>query len=72
MYGYMHTIRTTLNLDAELIRVASSSYPAKTRTAVIEEGLRALIARAAALRLAALGGSAPGARRPKRLAKATR
>ena len=65
----MHTIRTTLNLDAELIDAASRAIPGKTRTAVIEEGLRALIAREAARRLAALGGKAPRARRPKRLTR---
>ena len=63
---WMQTIRTTLNLDRELIEVATARHPGLTRTAVIEEGLRALIARDAALRLAALGGRAPRARAPKR------
>ena len=66
----MQTIRTTLNLDAELIDEASRHRPGMTRTAVIEEGLRALIARDAAMRLAALGGSNPDARGPKRHARA--
>jgi hypothetical protein len=68
----MHTIRTTMNLDAELVREASSQHPSMTRTAVIEEGLKALIARDAALRLAMIGGTAPKARRPKRFPKAKR
>jgi hypothetical protein len=63
----MQTLRTTLNLDRELIEEAASRHPGMTRTAIIEEGLRALIARDAARRLAALGGSSPRARRPKRL-----
>ena len=68
----MHTIRTTLNLDVELAREAFSQYRSMTKRAVIEEGLRALIARDAALRLAAIGGTAPKARRPKRLPKTKR
>ena len=62
----MQTIRTTLNLDQALIEEASERLPGLTRTAVIEEGLRALIAREAAQRLAALGSSAPRARGPER------
>jgi len=62
----MHTIRTTLNLDASLIEDVARAHPGMTRTALIEEGLRALLARDAARRLIALGGTAPRARRPKR------
>jgi hypothetical protein len=58
-------IRTTLNLDARLIAEACARNPGLTRTAVIEEGLRALLARDAALRLAELGGSAPAASLPR-------
>ncbi len=67
----MHTIRTTLNLDADLVELAARHHPGLTRTAILEEGLRALIARDAALRLAALGGTAPAARGPKRHPRAT-
>ena len=63
----MQTIRTTLNLDARLIAEACARNPGLTRTAVIEEGLRALIARDAAMRLAELGGTALVA--PSRRAK---
>jgi len=62
----MHTIRTTLNLDADLVERVTRAHPGVTRTFLLEEGLRALLARDAALRLAVLGGSAPAARRPKR------
>lgn len=62
----MHTHRTTLNLNVELLEAAEHSRPGLTRTAVIEEALRALIARDAAERLAALGGVAPRARAPRR------
>jgi hypothetical protein len=68
----MQTIRTTLNLNAELIERAAKSRPALTRTAIIEEGLRQLLARDAALRLAALGGTAPTARGPRRRRRANR
>lgn len=65
----MHTIRTTINLDADLVERAMKLVPDKTRTAVLEEGLRALIAREASRRLIALGGTAPKARAPKRIAR---
>jgi hypothetical protein len=58
----MQTIRTTLNLDRELLEEAAQLRPGLTRTAVIEEALRALVAR----RLAALGGTAPDAAGPPR------
>lgn len=62
----MHTLRTTLNLNAELLALAERERPGLTRAAVIEEALRALVARDAAERLAALGGAAPRARAPRR------
>ena len=68
----MQTIRTTLNFDRELIEKATEPRQGMTRTAIIEEGLRALIARDAAERLAALGGSAPRARAPKRHPRAAK
>ena len=52
-------MRTTLNLDDELIAEAQRLAGIKERTAVIHEGLRALIARESARRLAKLGGSEP-------------
>lgn len=58
----MHTLhlvpmRTTLNLDDVLIAEAQRLTGLRERTAVINEGLRALIARESARRLAELGGS---------------
>lgn len=52
-------MRTTLNLDDELIAEAQRLAGIKERTAVIHEALRALIARESARRLAKLGGSEP-------------
>jgi Arc/MetJ family transcription regulator len=52
-------MRTTINLDDELIAVAQRITGVKERTTLIHEGLKALIARESARRLARLGGSAP-------------
>ena len=50
-------MRTTLNLDEALLAEASDYAGVKEKTALLHEGLRALIQREAAARLAALGGS---------------
>lgn len=52
-------MRTTLNLDDDLIAQAQRLAGITERTAVIHEGLRALIERESARRLARLGGSEP-------------
>src|SRR4051812_27054950 len=52
----MH-MRTTLILDDELIAKARAMTGLEEKTALVHEGLRALIARESARRLAALGGS---------------
>lgn len=52
----MH-MRTTLILDDELIEKARGLTGTKEKTSLVHEGLRALIARESARRLAALGGS---------------
>ena len=52
-------MRTTLNLDDDLIAEAQRLAGITERTAVINEGLRALIERESARRLARLGGSEP-------------
>ncbi len=49
-------MRTTLNLDEALLAEASDYAGLKEKTSLIHEGLRALIQREAAARLAALGG----------------
>ncbi|MEX0729461.1 MAG: type II toxin-antitoxin system VapB family antitoxin [Aquisalimonadaceae bacterium] len=53
------TMRTTINIDDELLREAQEITGIKERTALINEGIRALIARESARRLARLGGSDP-------------
>jgi Arc/MetJ family transcription regulator len=50
-------MRTTLILDRDLIARAQVLTGIAEKTAVVHEGLRALIARESARRLAALGGS---------------
>ena len=52
-------MRTTLNLDDALIEEARRLTGMRERTALIHEGLRALIERESARRLARLGGSEP-------------
>ena len=52
-------MRTTLNLDDDLMAEALRLSGLDEKTAVVHEGLRALIAREKARRLARLGGSEP-------------
>jgi Arc/MetJ family transcription regulator len=59
-------MRTTINLDDELIRAAEKITGIAERTAVIHEGLRALIARESARRLARMGGTDRHAKAPRR------
>jgi Arc/MetJ family transcription regulator len=53
-------VRTTVNLDDELLEEARRITGLKGRTDLIHEGLRALVERESARRLARLGGSEPG------------
>lgn len=50
-------MRTTINLDDALLEEAQRITGTKERTALVHEGLRALIERESARRLARLGGS---------------
>jgi Arc/MetJ family transcription regulator len=50
-------VRTTINLDDELLDQARRITGVEGRTVLIHEGLRALIERESARRLARLGGS---------------
>jgi Arc/MetJ family transcription regulator len=59
-------MRTTINLDEQLIEEAQRITGTTERTALIHEGLRALIARESARRLARLGGSDRRAAAPRR------
>lgn len=59
-------LRTTLNLDDVLLDEARKLTGVEERTALIHEGLRALISRESARRLALLGGTEPAARPVRR------
>jgi Arc/MetJ family transcription regulator len=59
-------MRTTINLDEHLIEEAQRVTGTTERTALIHEGLRALIARESAKRLARLGGSQRRLTTPRR------
>jgi Arc/MetJ family transcription regulator len=61
----MH-MRTTLILDDALIAKARGITGLEEKTALVHEGLRALIARESARRLAAMGGSERRLRVPRR------
>jgi Arc/MetJ family transcription regulator len=52
-------MRTTMNLDDALLKEAQHITGMTERTALVHEGLKALIERESARRLARLGGSEP-------------
>lgn len=52
-------MRTTLNIEDELLTKAQRVSGLKERTALVREGLKALIERESARRLAQLGGTEP-------------
>jgi Arc/MetJ family transcription regulator len=53
-------MRTTLNLDDELMERARQLTGIEEKTALVHAALKALIQRESARRLAALGGTMPG------------
>lgn len=53
-------MRTTLTIDDELLAKAQRVSGLQEKTALVREGLKALIERECARRLAKLGGSEPG------------
>ena len=55
-------MRTTINVDEGLLAEAQRLTGHSERTVLIREGLKALIERESARRLARLGGSEPDAR----------
>lgn len=65
--------KTTVTLDEELLNEARRMTGIQEKTALIHEGLQALIAREAGRRLAAMGGTMPGLRTaPRRRARPAR
>ena len=61
----MH-MRTTLNIDDELLAKAKRLSGLKEKTAIVHAGLKALVALESARRLAALGGTEEGLRAVRR------
>lgn len=59
-------MKTTLNIDGELLRAASRLTGVTEKTALVRMGLEALVARESARRLAALGGTEPRLRSSRR------
>ena len=64
MLFYMHPdsrdmMRTTLNIEDELLAKAKKLSGLKEKTVLVREGLKALIERETARRLSQLGGSEP-------------
>ena len=53
------SMRTTLALDDDLVRIAQEFTGVAEKTALIREALKALIERESARRLASLGGTMP-------------
>jgi Arc/MetJ family transcription regulator len=61
----MH-MRTTLNIDDDLLRKAAEATGIRAKTDLVHAGLDALVQREAARRLIALGGTMPGFKSPPR------
>lgn len=59
-------MRTTVNIDSELLEEAQRLTGVKEKATLLREGLKALIERESARRLAALGGSEPQLKTPRR------
>lgn len=64
--AYGLEMRTTINIDDELLAEAQRLTGTRERTQLIREALVALIERESARRLARLGGSEPGLDVPPR------
>jgi Arc/MetJ family transcription regulator len=62
----MICMRTTLDIDADLVRQALLETGARSKTELIEMGLRALLEREARKRLKALYGTGPKLQRARR------
>lgn len=58
--GILMHMRTTLNIDEELLRQAGTLTGVSEKTALVRLGLKALIAKESARRLAELGGTESG------------
>ena len=64
--GILVCMRTTLNIDDDLIKRAAKLTGVTEKTALVRLGLESLIAAVSARRLAELGGSEPRVKAPRR------
>jgi Arc/MetJ family transcription regulator len=62
----MPIVRTTLNLDNELLATAQQLTGIDDKAALVRKALAAMVERESALRLAQLGGSEPGLKKTPR------
>ena len=65
-------MRTTLNIDDQILKKASLLTGVKEKTALVRLGLEALIARESSKRLAKLGGTEKGLKAIPRRGSATK
>lgn len=65
-------MRTTVTIDDDLLEQAAALTQIKERRVLIQEALRALVARESARRLARLGGTQPDLKAPPRRRSATK
>ncbi len=70
--GILMHMRTTINIDDDLLEKAAELTGIREKTTLVRRGLEALIARESAKRLAALGGSEPDLRAAPRRQKKSR
>lgn len=61
-YGIRICMRTTLNIDDDILKRATQLTGVSEKTALVRMGLESLVARKSAQRLAALGGTEKQAR----------
>lgn len=66
LYAILRHMRTTLNLRSDVVARAKQLTGIARKTDLVHAGLEALIAREAARRLAAMGGTLPKFRAPRR------
>jgi Arc/MetJ family transcription regulator len=58
-HGWINPMRTTLDIDDELLAKAQEYTGLPEKSAIVREALKALVEREAARRLARLGGTEP-------------
>lgn len=59
-------MRTTMDLDDELVKLARELSGIQKKTQLVEEALRGMIRRESAKRLIAMGGTMPDAKHTRR------